>query len=159
MSTKSTSAHVPNTDADDNADDNVGASAGELDSRRTQPPVPGPDPGFPPLAAPREDLAVQNDLRPDPPVVATYNGGQRLLTEQETAALRARWDEIQLTFAQDPLAAVQGADVLLQEIVAAVRDAVEERGAALAGGWGGSSGLEELRLAMWQYRSFIGLIL
>ena len=106
-----------------------------------------------------EDHADPNDLRRDPPVVATYNGGRRLLTTRRTTELRGRWAEVQLSFAQDPLAAVQDADTLLQEIVAAVQDALRERSGSLAGGWSDSSGVEELRLALWQYRSFIGLLL
>jgi hypothetical protein len=70
-----------------------------------------------------------------------------------------RWTRIQISFLEDPAGAVESADVLIQEIGAAVLSAIEERGSELASGGQAATDTEQQRLALRQYRAYIGVLL
>jgi hypothetical protein len=85
---------------------------------------------------------------------------QPLLDAEVENGFLSRWTEIQISFVEDPGQSVRAADALVQEISAALVSAFQSRRGDLAATWeDGSSDTEQLRLALWQYRSFIGVIL
>jgi len=102
---------------------------------------------------------------PDAPVQSAVAGRPQLSTEallsgEAEADFLRDWAQIQMSFVEDPRQAVQSADTLVQEIGASLRQAFEDRRSDLAAGWrDGTSDTEQLRLALWQYRSFISVVI
>ena len=86
-------------------------------------------------------------------------GGEPLVAAAAQEEFLSRWTQIQVSFLEDPPAAVEGAEALIGEISAAIRTSLEERGSALAAEGQEASDTEQLRLALRQYRAFIGVIL
>ena len=111
--------------------------------------VVGPD-GSAELTAPEQAAAVAEQ----------HTGGEPLLTGEAENALLGRWTEIQLSFIEDPRKAAQDADTLIQGIIATLLESLEDRRSELAAGWvNAATDTEQLRLALRQYRSFIGVLL
>ena len=115
---------------------------------------------------PAPDQLVSLDLDPAQPdsgpqlvIVRADGGKQPLLTVQVQSELLGQWTEIQLSFVDDPRGAVQDSEVLIAEIAATIQRAFQERSRALAAGWNVASDTEELRLALWHYRSFVDVVL
>ena len=89
-----------------------------------------------------------------------HDGADPLLTGQAESDLLSRWIEIQVSFVEDPRASVQDADALIHEITDALHASLQERRGDLAAAWQhGQPDTEGLRLALRQYRSFIGVVL
>ena len=86
-------------------------------------------------------------------------GGEPLVAAAAQEEFLSRWTQIQVSFLEDPPAAVESAEALIGEISAAIRTSLEERGSALAAEGREASDTEQLRLALRQYRAFIGVIL
>jgi len=92
--------------------------------------------------------------------VGLRSGAGPLLTAEAENDLLSRWTEIQISFVEDPLGSVQNADALIAQIGAALQASFEARRIELSGGWqSGQPDTEELRLALREYRSFMGTIL
>jgi hypothetical protein len=87
--------------------------------------------------------AAQSTRRPE---------GQHILNEATLRDFRARWDQIQTSFVDDPRRAVEQADALLGALVKHIADQLaEERGKIPAEGQDGST--EELRQNFQRYRA------
>ena len=86
-------------------------------------------------------------------------GGEPLVAADAQEEFLSRWTQIQVSFLEDPPGAVESAEALIGEISAAIRTSLEERGNALATEGREASDTEQLRLALRQYRAFIGVIL
>lgn len=86
-------------------------------------------------------------------------GGRPLVAAEAQEEFLNRWTQIQVSFLEDPPAAVESAEALIQEISAAIRTSLEERGSELAAEGREASDTEQLRLALRQYRAFIGVVL
>ena len=88
---------------------------------------------------------------PDAPIFA----GDR------AASHRAKWDEIQSRFVDDPRRAVQDADELVSSVIRELQSSFETRRDALEASLrgGDDASTEELRVALQGYRSFFGRIL
>ena len=71
----------------------------------------------------------------------------------------SRWTEIQVSFVEDPGAAVESAEALVEEIGAAILTSFQDRSNDLAAERRAATDTEQLRLALRQYRSFLGVIL
>lgn len=84
-----------------------------------------------------------------------------LFAEHEINDLRHRWDEIQGGFIDEPRAAVEKADRLVEEATARLTDAFARMRAQLDGQWkrGDAVSTEDLRLALRHYRSFFSRLL
>ena len=121
-----------------------------------------PDPNHPdsgPLLIVPEGDDTESGFEGSPVGAALSVGGNPLLTAEVQNELLSRWTEVQVSFVGDPLKSVQAAEELIREITDTLAAAVEERQGQLAAGWNDESDTEGLRLALWQYRSFIGVIL
>jgi hypothetical protein len=92
-------------------------------------------------------------------VTAAVAADEPLLAAEFSTEMLSHWNEVQVSFVEDPRASVQSADELVREIQAALVAASTERLCRLAGAWSEGSDTEELRLALRQYRSFIDVIL
>jgi hypothetical protein len=74
----------------------------------------------------------------------------------ESGRLRTRWDEIQGTFVDEPLSAVQQADALVSEMIGKITRGYADELGALESQWkqGSEVSTEDLRMALQRYRSF-----
>ena len=74
----------------------------------------------------------------------------------ESGRLRTRWNEIQGTFVDEPLSAVQQADALVSEMIGKITRAFADELGALESQWkqGSDVSTEDLRMALQHYRSF-----
>jgi hypothetical protein len=85
--------------------------------------------------------------------------GEPLVGADAQQEFLSRWTQIQVSFLEDPAGAVQSADALIQEIGAAILASLEERGGELASGGRAAADTEQQRLALRQYRAYIGVLL
>jgi hypothetical protein len=84
-----------------------------------------------------------------------------LLPENEITDLRARWNEIQTGFVDEPRKAVQDADALVAAAMQRLAEIFASERSQLEGQWdrGDDVSTEDLRIALQRYRSFFGRIL
>lgn len=83
------------------------------------------------------------------------------LPEERMSALRARWDEVQTGFVDDPQNAVQQAHGLVTELVDDLVQTFTQERSTLENQWksGGQADTETLRVALQRYRSFFNRLL
>jgi hypothetical protein len=107
---------------------------------------------------------------PEGSVAAAYSGqsaggdeprsdGRPLVDAETQKEFLTRWNEIQVSFVDDPGTAAESAYALTGEIVAVLRKSLKDRSRELADGWHAASDTEQLRLALMRFRSFIDVIL
>jgi hypothetical protein len=109
---------------------------------------------------PADGIAASAEAEPAALISDPDLSRQPLLDAEVENGFLSRWTEIQISFVEDPAQSVRAADALVQEISDALVSALQSRRGDLAATWeDGSSDTEQLRLALWQYRSFIGVIL
>ena len=95
---------------------------------------------------------------PDGAVLALFDGGT-------TERFRERWQQLQLRFIDDPHTVAGQAGALADEVVTALRDAVDRQRAALEDWQSGDSAdahagdTERLRVAVRRYRDFLDRLL
>lgn len=84
-----------------------------------------------------------------------------LLFAADNSGLRARWDDIQSVFVDDPADCVQKADALVAEVVDQLTAAFSEARSRLEAQWarGEQASTEDLRLALQRYREFFRRLL
>lgn len=114
------------------------------------------------VAAEQESGLASPEGTPSPaaPRIGTSADEDPLLTPEAASGLLDRWTEIQVSFVENPRAAVQDADALVQEIATVLMTSLQDRQDRLAAAWQqGQPDTEALRLALWQYRSFISVVL
>lgn len=127
----------------------------------------GPEPdqlGPPAVPASREDSLTPSESAQEQVMTPTDApaGEDPLLTPEAESDLLHRWTEIQISFVENPRASVQDADALVQQITTTLLASIQERRSLLAAAWqwqDGQPDTEQLRLALRQYRSFIGVVL
>jgi hypothetical protein len=85
-------------------------------------------------------------------------GGPLVASDAQQEFLN-RWTQIQISFLEDPAGAVESADTLIQEIGAAILASIENRGGELAAEGRAAADTEQQRLALRQYRAYIGVLL
>ena len=92
---------------------------------------------------------------------ATGEPTGHLLSNDESKALRARWDAVQVGFVDEPRQSVEQADALVAGALTRLAEVFAEERARLVGQWdrGDDVSTEELRLALKRYRSFFGRLL
>jgi hypothetical protein len=84
-----------------------------------------------------------------------------LLQDQDGDAFRARWDEIQVRFVDEPRESVEQADRLVAELMERLTATFDEERRSLESRWdaGDDVSTEDLRVALQRYRSFFGRLL
>jgi hypothetical protein len=89
----------------------------------------------------------------------TENGS--LFSDERRSSYRARWDEVQSRFVDDPRSAVKEADELVATVVGDLEDSFREHRETLEAGWqrGEETSTEDLRMTLQGYRSFFGRLL
>jgi hypothetical protein len=88
-------------------------------------------------------------------------GEEPLLPEEEADRYRARWEDVQTGFVDEPRQAVEAADQLVAEVMKRVAESFADERANLEGQWdrGDEVNTEDLRVAMHRYRSFFNRLL
>jgi hypothetical protein len=107
-----------------------------------------------PKTDPDPEAAAEQPPAANPPVKH-----EPLLSAEDQQGFLDRWSAVQVGFVDDPTAAVQSAETLIEDIAAAYSAAFDARRAELATWRPGDQDTESLRLALQRYRSFIGVIL
>jgi len=137
---------------------NAGVPAAEEQPASDRALSTGPD--LPDSADPVESSLPEGVARPENlggrDVVG---GGEPLVAVAAREEFLSRWSQIQVSFVEDPATAVENADVLLQEIGAAMLASFEDRSGEFATAGRAASDTEQLRLALRQYHAFIGVVL
>jgi hypothetical protein len=84
-----------------------------------------------------------------------------LLPQADETDLRARWEEIQTRFVDDPRQAVEDADALVAGVMKRMAEGFAQAREQLEGQWsrGEDVGTEDLRVALQRYRSFFQRLL
>jgi hypothetical protein len=84
-----------------------------------------------------------------------------LFADDELAGLRARWDNVQAGFVDDPRACVQKADGLVSDVVDKLTTGFSEARSRLEEQWarGEDASTEDLRVALKRYREFFQRLL
>jgi hypothetical protein len=84
-----------------------------------------------------------------------------LFAEDETERLRARWQETQASFVDEPQRAVEEADSLVAEFMQRLAETFSQERSRLESQWaeGGDASTEDLRVALQRYRSFFDRLL
>lgn len=84
-----------------------------------------------------------------------------LFPEEELRNLRARWDQVQISFVDEPRRAVEQADSLVANMIARIAEQFASERQKLEKMWGGDKDVntEELRQAIKRYRAFFGRLL
>jgi hypothetical protein len=125
-----------------------------VSSPATQETQPPPLETVPPTgAAPTDSSAA---ARP-----ADVGAGQDLFADDELAGLRARWDNVQATFVDDPRECVHKADGLVSDVVEQLTAGFTHARSRLEEQWarGEEASTEDLRVALKQYREFFQRLL
>jgi hypothetical protein len=93
--------------------------------------------------------------------VADTDAREPLFAGDETERFRARWQEIQTGFVDEPQQAVQEADSLVAELMQRLAETFSQERSRLESQWaeGGDASTEDLRVALQRYRSFFDRLL
>jgi hypothetical protein len=92
---------------------------------------------------------------------ADVGDGRDLFADDELAGLRARWDNVQAAFVDDPRECVQKADGLVSDVVEQLTAGFTHARSRLEEQWarGEEASTEDLRVALKQYREFFQRLL
>ena len=125
----------------------------------------GPQPAPPPTQT--ADVGVQPRQAPEPAPAGDAPAEQRdveqtpVMSDDAAREYRARWQETQADFVDDPPSAVAKADALVAEVMKRVAEEFGNERNGLERQWneGGQASTEDLRLAFQRYRSFFSRLL
>jgi hypothetical protein len=112
---------------------------------RQRPPIEG---------AALPDAQEHEELSDSQPPVSLFAG-------DEAQRFRTEWNDIQITFVDEPRGAVEKADGLVARVIQQLAQMFADERARLEGEWsrGGDVSTEDLRLALRRYRSFFDRLL
>ncbi len=99
---------------------------------------------------------------PAPPaqVVANAASSEMLFGSEETQQFRARWNEVQAKFVDEPGSSVREADVLVADVMAQITEVFANQRRTLESQWNESTtSTEDLRQILQHYRSFFNRLL
>ena len=84
-----------------------------------------------------------------------------LLSAGDGETFKKRWEQIQVTFVDEPQTSVREADALVQELMQRLADSFAQERSRLEEQWerGEQASTEDLRTALQQYRSFFRRLL
>ena len=106
-----------------------------------------------------DDENVAADYSGPSAAVSELHGDEPLIADEAMDDFLSRWNGIQVSFVDDPHTSVENAYALTQEVGAALMKSLTDRSGELASGWREASDTEQLRLALKQYRAFLGVLL
>jgi hypothetical protein len=117
--------------------------------------------------APTADIGVQPRQAQEPARASDASTDQReiertpVMSDDAAQEYRARWQETQADFVDDPRSAVATADALVAEVMKRVAEEFANERNGLERQWneGGQASTEDLRLAFQRYRSFFSRLL
>lgn len=136
-----------------------GTPAEESEGRSEAPAFPGEATGEATASsAPAEEPAGE----PAPEAATpTDDEPPQLLTTDEEGDFRARWQEIQNRFVDDPREAVHAADTLVADLMQTLASTFSQHKQGLETQWnrGEEANTEDLRMALRKYRSFFNRLL
>ncbi len=100
------------------------------------------------------------NVREVPPVAAGETHAP-LFHDEEMRGFRARWEAIQTGFVDEPRAAVEQADALVDEMMKRLTEMFTSEHSTLEHQWGRGENVstEDLRVALKRYRSFFERLL
>lgn len=129
----------------------------------TPPPPPGPRPvasQIPP-AAPVAQVPGPGTSNPAPAPASANGDRNALFPEDELHNFRARWDQAQASFVDEPRKAVEGADSLVANVVKRIAEQFANERENLEKQWdrGDNVNTEDLRQAFKRYRAFFDRLL
>jgi hypothetical protein len=92
---------------------------------------------------------------------APAEGGEALLSPEDTVKMQQKWQDIQSRFVDEPREAVESADGLVAELMQALAARFAEQRSALEDQWqrGGDVNTEQLRRVLRDYRAFFDRLL
>jgi hypothetical protein len=92
---------------------------------------------------------------------SSTSGEPPLVTEADAGQFRARWDEIQRGFVDEPRKSVEQADNLVAEAIQKLAKVFADERSRLEGQWsrGDQVSTDDLRIALQRYRSFFQRLL
>ena len=84
-----------------------------------------------------------------------------LIGDDETRDVQVRWEQVQVSFVDEPRRAVEEADSLVAELMQRLADSFAQERKRLEGQWdkGDEVSTEDLRVALQRYRSFFTRLL
>lgn len=112
-----------------------------------------------------EPTTAQDESTPMPAngagETSTASADQDLFANDELAGLRARWDNVQAGFVDDPKECVQKADGLVSDLVEQLTAGFSHARSRLEEQWarGEEASTEDLRIALKRYREFFERLL
>jgi hypothetical protein len=113
-------------------------------------------------AEPLDFSAVDTDSSAtNPPEPAESSTAQEVFADDRLAGLRARWDDVQASFVDDPRECVQKADSLVSDVVEQLTSGFAQARSRLEEQWarGEDASTEDLRVALKRYREFFERLL
>ena len=131
--------------------------------------TPASDRQFDTEATPASDRQFDTEATRQPTETAAHQSAERaepttggdLFADDELAGLRARWDNVQAGFVDDPRECVHKADSLVSDVVEQLTSGFAAARARLEEQWGRGeqASTEDLRVALTQYREFFQRLL
>ena len=114
--------------------------------------------------AQRPDLSVVQGGEPSGTTDRAQVSGvdsQPLLPADQATGFRERWQDIQVSFVDEPRQAVEQADLLVADLLQRLAASFSDERKRLEGQWdrGGDVSTEDLRVALQRYRSFFDRLL
>jgi hypothetical protein len=84
-----------------------------------------------------------------------------LIGDDDTRDVQVRWEQIQVSFVDEPRRSVEEADTLVAELMQRLADSFAQERERLEGQWdrGDEVSTEDLRVALQRYRSFFARLL
>jgi hypothetical protein len=84
-----------------------------------------------------------------------------LLQPEDAKAFERRWEDVQVSFVDQPRSALQEADDLVDEVMKRISQRFADERSGLEGQWaqGGEASTEDMRVALQHYRSFFNRLL
>jgi hypothetical protein len=143
-------------------------SAGELSAlatdaaaNQTPPSAARSEPSTPPSEPTTAGAEAPARMTQDSTAQTESPGERSLFADNELAGLRARWDNVQAGFVDDPKACVHKADGLVSDVVDQLTVGFTETRTRLEEQWarGEQASTEDLRLALQRYREFFERLL
>jgi hypothetical protein len=119
------------------------------------------------VTPPREQSTIRSERSATPsdaavpPEPAESSTEQELFADDHLAGLRARWDNVQAGFVDDPRECVQKADSLVSDVVEQLTSGFTQARSRLEEQWGRGeeASTEDLRVALKRYRAFFERLL
>lgn len=147
---------------------------GEIVASSTGPAIPNADPRpvFEPAYQARDESSYASPLSENtvagsqpppssPQAAPDARNNSALFGEDELRDFRARWDQVQTSFVDEPRHAVEQADTLVAAVIKRIADQFAEERAKLEKQWdsGDNISTEDLRQGLKRYRAFFDRLL